>query len=798
MPLALWVQSALLLGHCNTAQAIAPPIAAHPTIEHLSIETLTEKGVYWYERFRFDLARQSFNRILLIDPLNASALRWQGLIDLARGDVDASRIWLNKLVSVHGKQHPHSLELLQTIELNSTKRQRFAELRYLSSSPNVPANITTQLNNLFEYVPQGEAAVQVYRIMARTPEGRALARLRLQTLITQNPSDKRYQALQTDIGTATQSNVQVVRVSSTNTRPTFKKAKPKQPIKTNRPATPEVVELAIPSQQAQTEPELSNFEQGQALSQQAQTELNAKNYTQAIALLEHAIALNPDYPWLRFDLANAWMDSGLEHAQHHAQTTMDEGLSLNNGVEMRFASALLATRQDRTDEALALLEGVPRTEWTDGMTALEKRINYGQYLTTLRTLNDQEHYNALGQSVYAPNNPWAKEPEVLAYQEQLSQRKQIRVRTAYENANIDGTAGVSRAEVREIPVQLDIPTDYEKTVFLRLDTLRAHAGRVDVTDTTNFAQLGTTTATDPAIQASRLNQNYQGHVVGMGIETNTLRLDLGTTLGNLPVNSWVGGAQWKIPVGEGSLKLELARRMVTGSVLSTTGAIDPLTGQAWGGARRNGLSAVYYTPLTPTVDFVGIAKVNRITGKHIPSNTEYNLQGILSKTLYQRPGQRVEIGASLFLWSFDKNLRFYTYGQGGYYSPQAFGSFTVPITWTANTARWAWRLQAKIGASESHNDPTNLYPLDTQLAQSAEALGNATQNQGGRGGGTSTGLRANVEHQLQKDWVVGGFLELDRSEGYNPNRMQMYLKYSFGPSFDLSTPPETVTPYSRF
>ena len=69
---------------------------------------------------------------------------------------------------------------------------------------------------------------------------------------------------------------------------------------------------------------------------------------------------------------------------------------------------------------------------------------------------------------------------------------------------------------------------------------------------------------------------------------------------------------------------------------------------------------------------------------------------------------------------------------------------------------------------------------------------------GGPGGGTSTGMRLALEKKVLNNLVVGGYFEIDRSEGYNPDRLQLYVKYSFGDFFELSVPPEGVTPYSRF
>jgi exonuclease VII small subunit len=542
---------------------------------------------------------------------------------------------------------------------------------------------------------------------------------------------------------------------------------------------------------------ISDFERGQQLSDNAQQQIQQGNTTAAASLLQEAIDLNPTYPWFRYDLATLLNDQGDTGSKQSAQRLMDEGMSKDPSAEMRFASALLAARQNRGNDALDLINAVSRENWTEGMSALEKRIRYGQHLDSLRALEQQGSYNQLATAI-SSNPTWRAEPEVQGIEQSLRKKTQVRLRMSYENAIIDGEEGVSKIDTNEVPLQIDLPLDFERTLFLRADTLNAKSGRVNPATASNFAKLGTTLATDPAISRDRLDQNYNGHVVGVGIQTDQYRVDLGTTEGDYPVNDWVGGVQWRTDLGNGSLRLEVARRMVNGSVLSTTGAVDPLTGETWGGARRNGISAVYYEAFSPTLDFVGIARANLITGKNIPDNTEVNLQGIIGKTVYQRQGHEVEVAASLFLWSFQKNLRFYTFGQGGYYSPQAFGSLTFPITWTGRSNDWSWQLQARVGASESREDDTQLYPLNPELAAAAAAQGNPTLQAGGPGGGTSTGLRLAIERKILKNLVMGGYFEIDRSEGYNPDRLQAYLKYSFGDFFELSVPHEGVVPYSRF
>ncbi|VWX34619.1 conserved exported hypothetical protein [Limnobacter sp. 130] len=784
---------ALAIQACFVAMPLAIAGQAHANVDtqQTNIRALSDKGVYWYERFRFDLAAQSFNKILLIEPTNASALRWQGLIDIARGDVQAANIWLGKLQLVHGNTR-FSIELQQAITLASDKRQQFAELRYLADSEQIPPNLPQRLQQLLPQPPLGEAAVQIYRLMNRTAEGRAYARRQVAELAKQYPDDRRYKTLLAELG-GVAGNTLAQSPASGSARPT---RRPNNVARTNA-APVKQAEPAIPEVQAQATPVLSDFEQGQQLADQAQKQIDQGNKNEAARLLQNAVDLNPGYPWFRYDLATLLDDQGDTGSKQAAQRIMDEGLALEKGQEMRFAAALLAARQNRNEEAVALINAVPRENWTEGMSALEKRVQYGQYLDGLRAQERNGQFNALASSIGATPK-WRAEPEVQALEQGLQRKRQVRLRMSYENAIIDGDEGVSRIDSDEIPLQLDLPLDFERTLFLRADTLNANSGRVNPATASNFAKLGTTLPTDPAIANNRLDQNYKGHVVGVGVQTEQYRVDVGTTVGDYPVNDWVGGVQWSTNVGAGSLRLELARRMVNGSVLSTTGAIDPLTGETWGGARRNGISAVYYQAFDSTLDFVGIARANLITGKNIPDNTEYNLQGIVGKTVFQRPGHEVEIGASLFLWSFEKNLRFYTFGQGGYYSPQAFGSLTFPITWTGTMNGWSWQAQARVGASESREDDTALYPLNPELAAAAAAQGNPTLQTGGPGGGTSTGLRLALERQVLKNFVVGGYFEIDRSEGYNPDRLQLYAKYSFGDFFELSVPPEGVTPYSRF
>lgn len=763
-----------------------------------NIQALMDKGTYWYERFRFDLAQQQFNRVLLIDPTHAPALRWQGLNDLAKGDVQAAQVWLERLKGLHGPSNAFTIELAQAIELGGSKRQRLAELRFLAESEQAPPDVHLRLDQLLGSAPLGEAAVQIYPLMARTEAGRALARERVVRLAQRFPEDKRYRSLLASLGGTSEPVPTPSQIAAQQASPVPRAARA-------TPATPApaVVPLPTPSDPAPPEvlessPVLSNFERGQNLADAAAKRLESKELMPAYALYQEAIALNPDYPWFRFDYAVALDQEGNATRRSQAEAVMQEGLNIAPTPEMRFAAALLAARQNRGGEALALIDAVPREQWTDGMSALERRVSLGFHVDRLNADAQAGRFNTLAKRIESDPR-WLAEPAVQSYTAELNARKQRRVHLSFENSDIDGTEGISRTRNTEIPLQIDLPLDFERTLFLRMDTLRSNAGRVDLANANNFGQVGTRPAGTPAAGAGSLNQDFRGAVLGVGVETENFRADLGTTAGNLPVNSWVGGLQWRLSLGGGaSLRVDVARRMVSGSTLASTGAIDPITGEAWGGARRNGASAVYYTPIGEQSAFVGIARANLITGKNLPDNTELNLQGILSRTVWQAPGQNVEVAASLFTWSFDKNLGQYTFGQGGYYSPQAFASLSFPITWTGTRGEWSWQARARLGASVSKLDDAELYPGRPDLAAAAQAQGNPILGGGGNGGGSSRGLRLAIERRITPQLAMGGFYELDRSEGYNPDLLQVYLRYSLDGLVNLNSPPSGISPYSRF
>ena len=166
-----------------------------------NILSVIERGIYWFERYRYDLATQAFNKVLLVQPNQPEALKWKGLIDLNSGNSSSAQIWLEQLFSTSGPNHPQAIELKQSIDIATHRRQKVAEIEFLANRGSPPEQWLPDLKGLFSKPPLGEAAILYYELFAQQGEAaKEFARRNVRELISQFPRDRRYLKLLTDLG----------------------------------------------------------------------------------------------------------------------------------------------------------------------------------------------------------------------------------------------------------------------------------------------------------------------------------------------------------------------------------------------------------------------------------------------------------------------------------------------------------------------------------------------------------------------------------------------------------------------
>lgn len=369
----------------------------------------------------------------------------------------------------------------------------------------------------------------------------------------------------------------------------------------------------------------------------------------------------------------------------------------------------------------------------------------------------------------------------------------------------DGSPGISEYTARQLPIELRLPYRYESEFFAVADVVDADAGRLPAVFD-EAALYGSVQAQGPASLdnfADGAAQNARGVDLGLGWQSDRLRLDLGTTPIGFLVENWVGGLRWSDRAGAFDYSLNLARRPVTGSLLSYAGARDPATGRIWGGVVASGAEGRLGWDRGRLGSSFS-AGAYRLTGRNVLDNEQLTLRLAADWDLIRRGDRRLEAGLTLSAWRYAEALGEYSFGHGGYYSPQRYLSLALPVEWSGRRQRLSWQLRGAVSVSRTRTDAQGFYPNDPALQ--ALALGmplppgyEAPVYAAESGGGSGVSLRGALEYRIATHWTLGGSFELDRSEFYTPNFFSSYLRYDFdGKPLRVDYPPRPPRPYASY
>ena len=163
------------------------------------------------------------------------------------------------------------------------------------------------------------------------------------------------------------------------------------------------------------------------------------------------------------------------------------------------------------------------------------------------------------------------------------------------------------------------------------------------------------------------------------------------------------------------------RKAVTDSVVSYAGTRDPVTGERWGQVMRTGggLSLSYDRDGSGVY---GEGRYYRFTGTNVSSNRgfEANVGGYLRAWSNRRSS--LTVGLNVNYQGYDKSQNYFTFGNGGYFSPQSFISVGFPVSYTLEDERFDVRASFTPGFQSYSQDATPLYPTDPAAQAELDAL----------------------------------------------------------------------------
>ncbi|XAH23245.1 cellulose synthase subunit BcsC-related outer membrane protein [Xylophilus sp. GW821-FHT01B05] len=337
-----------------------------------------------------------------------------------------------------------------------------------------------------------------------------------------------------------------------------------------------------------------------------------------------------------------------------------------------------------------------------------------------------------------------------------------------------GEKGMSQLTDTEIPISLRFDFgDGKATINVTPVILSSGTPATGINTISNFGGGPLLAGALPGVSAG--SQNASGVGLGVGWESGNLQADLGTTPLGFRYTDVNAGIKYRLPVSDAfSFSIGLSRRPVTDSVLSFAGARDDRTGTAWGGVSATG-GRLEANLDEGSYGLYGYGSLHRLTGHQVESNSRAELGAGSYWRILRTEDSGLTVGLALTALGFDKNLSFFTYGNGGYFSPQQFVSLAVPVEWRARTSQLSYRLNGSLGVQHMRTDSAPFFPLNPSLQTTTAAF---------YPGQSKTGLGYNLgvalEYQLQPQWFLGGRLAIDNARDYRQFNTNVYLRYAFG------------------
>ncbi|WP_409021248.1 cellulose synthase subunit BcsC-related outer membrane protein [Caballeronia sp. LZ032] len=325
-------------------------------------------------------------------------------------------------------------------------------------------------------------------------------------------------------------------------------------------------------------------------------------------------------------------------------------------------------------------------------------------------------------------------------------------------------AGNGHVIVRATPVTLDAGTASSQANTLA--RFGSGLGAVATPPTNNY---GSQTATGVGLSIGYENRNWKG--------------DVGTTPLGFRETNVVGGVQYQNAITDKvSYSLAVARRAVTDSLLSYAGARDQGAGLEWGGVTSTGGRADFGWD-DGTNGVYANAAYQFLDGKQVATNTAVKGGGGIYTRLIKDADQTLTIGANTTLMHYDKNLSYFTYGQGGYFSPQQYVILNFPVEYAGRSGLFTYDLKGSIGVQHYRQDESDYFPTNGTFQARAAGSGATPDANAVYPGQSKTGvsysLSATGEYQLAPQLAVGATASFGNAYQYREWLAAVYVRYTF-------------------
>lgn len=224
----------------------------------------------------------------------------------------------------------------------------------------------------------------------------------------------------------------------------------------------------------------------------------------------------------------------------------------------------------------------------------------------------------------------------------------------------------------------------------------------------------------------------------------------------------------------GLVSLTLFRLPLEDSLLARQGARDPASDREWGQVADQGGRLLLAIPVAEKIGVAISGTLASQVGYKVADNDRKALRLDLAHNFADRFTEPeldyLRMGPFVEWMSWDQNLSHFTYGHGGYYSPQQLLRAGLQLELlTAEARNWQVRSRASLSWNRVKEHAADFYPLD---AGGARYDANTSRGPGGD-------LLLEAMRLVNKQLLVGGYLGYAAADDYRDARFGLVVRVPF-------------------
>lgn len=327
-------------------------------------------------------------------------------------------------------------------------------------------------------------------------------------------------------------------------------------------------------------------------------------------------------------------------------------------------------------------------------------------------------------------------------------------------------------------------------LYARADAVVIDSGRPTGSGLARFGRNGTPEAQaivdeEPSVLSEAQTQHGSGVALAVGYQNELLKLEAGTTPVGMGDTKATFHAEVTPRLSETiTVRAWAERQPVTDSVISYAGTRDPVTGERWGQVMRTtgGVAASWDRN---GFGIYGDARYSRYEGLNVLDNTgvEVNVGGYMRA--YRGARSSVTAGINLNYQAYDNNQNYFTFGHGGYFSPQNFLSIGFPLRYAMTDDRIELDASLTPGFQSYSQDQVVLYPTDPESQAVLDDLkGQNTDVRSFFDSLSKTGFAVSAEgsvyYRIAPGTRIGGQASYNSFGSYSEFRSTLGVRQSFG------------------